>query len=41
MWEPEERLQQEYISAERERDFSNEDLRDWSQVYHTNYKDLV
>lgn len=30
MWEPEERLQQEYIGAERERDFSNEDLRDWS-----------
>lgn len=30
MWEPEERLQQEYIGAERERDYANEDLRDWS-----------
>ena len=30
MWEPEERLQQEYIDAERERDYSNEDLLDLS-----------
>jgi hypothetical protein len=30
MWEPEERLQQEYIDAERERDYANEDLMDLS-----------